>query len=165
MTSTDAKLLASEADYFAAAWGGLLVMTWRVNTTAHAVSVMRSVFWPIMAAHPTGTAMLTIVEVNAPMPDLPAREAVAGFMRDVGASVRASALVSEGAGFRAAAVRGVVTGLTMLARQPYPHKVFATVDDAGRWLVPLMPPGSAPRPGADALVSAIANLRAQLDRR
>jgi hypothetical protein len=36
----------------------------------------------------------------------------------------------EGNSIRAALVRGVVTGLTMLARQPFPHRV-CSFEDAG----------------------------------
>ena len=60
------------------------------------------------------------------MPPAASRNELAATLR--GASfIKASAVAFEGQGFRAAAVRGVVTGLTALARQPFPHKVFAHV--------------------------------------
>ena len=68
------------------------------------------------------------------MPSSEVRTALARFMTEGARVIRSSAVAFEGAGFRAAAVRGVVTGLTMLARQPYPHKVFATMTDAAQWL-------------------------------
>ena len=68
-----------------------------------------------------------------------------------------SAVVHEGTGFRAAAVRSVVTGLAMMANLPYPHKVFATVDDAGRWLHMNSPVGK--KWEARGLIEAVREVR------
>lgn len=68
------------------------------------------------------------------MPPSDARESIAGFLRDASDYIQASGVVFEGTGFRAAAVRSVVVSLTMLARQQYPHKVFATLEETALWL-------------------------------
>ena len=62
------------------------------------------------------------------------RLALADYLSGCRGKMVLSAVVHEGSGFRAAAVRSVVTGLAMMANLPYPHKVFANVDDAARWL-------------------------------
>ena len=40
----------------------------------------------------------------------------------------------ESDGFRASAVRSVATGLAILARQPFPHRVFPSITTASDWL-------------------------------
>ncbi len=44
------------------------------------------------------------------------------------------AFVVEGSGFAAATTRGVIAGVQLAVRSPYPSKVFAAVADAGPWL-------------------------------
>ena len=56
------------------------------------------------------------------------------FLRNGAGRIRMSAVVHEGAGFRAAAVRSVVTGIAMLSKVPFPHHIFATVEQAAKWL-------------------------------
>jgi len=55
-------------------------------------------------------------------------------MRDASDIIKASGVVFEGSGFRAAAVRSVVISLTMLAGQKYPHKVFANLIETAVFL-------------------------------
>ncbi len=79
--------------------------------------------------------LYTVVEEQAPLPPASVRDGLARFLANAGTDVEASALVQEGSGFRAAAVRSVAVGLSLVARQPYPHKVFSTVAEASQWLV------------------------------
>ena len=76
--------------------------------------------------------MVTIVEQGAPLPSTQARTVTAEILRT--APIRLSAMVFEGQGFGAAAVRGVITGIGLLARTPYPHRTFATVTEAVSWI-------------------------------
>jgi hypothetical protein len=64
----------------------------------------------------------------------------------------------EGTGFRAAAVRSVVTGLTMLARQAYPHRV-CSLPDAVSMFAQTLPAASGRAINPTALRAAIDELR------
>lgn len=44
-------------------------------------------------------------------------------------NVKGSAICFEGTGMRATIVRSVVTGLTIMSQPPFPHKVFASLDE------------------------------------
>ncbi|MEK7705362.1 MAG: hypothetical protein AAB426_10415, partial [Myxococcota bacterium] len=77
---------------------------------------------------------LTLIEQSAPMPSAEARAAVAKGLADPQIGTRCSAVVFEGEGFRSAAVRSVVSGLTLLAKPPYEHKIFANIGEASIWL-------------------------------
>jgi len=90
------------------------------------------------------------IPTEAHPPPSEAREAVAIFLRSAAGKVRMSAVMHEGFGFRAAAVRSVVTGLSMLVRLPYPHEIFATVEQAANWL------GTTPFQDVDADYTALA---------
>lgn len=56
-------------------------------------------------------------------------------LRSGGDYIRCSSVVFEGSGFRAAALRGIVTGVALFARAPFPHTVFAKADSAVDWQV------------------------------
>ena len=47
----------------------------------------------------------------------------------------AAATVIEGSGFRAAAVRTAVASLFLLARPPFPHKVFGDLAEGAGWVI------------------------------
>lgn len=44
--------------------------------------------------------------------------------------------IFEGTGFKAAMIRGVLTGFQLISRLNYPHKIFATVDECAEWVCP-----------------------------
>ncbi len=59
---------------------------------------------------------------------------VSELIRKYTQSIRGAAVVSEGTGFRATAVRSLVTAIHIAGRASHPTKVFATVPDALAWL-------------------------------
>jgi len=87
-------------------------------------------------------AVLVVVAANTPSPDSALRAELARLVKKYEPAYECSAYVVEGEGFQAAAIRGLVTGVMLLARSAAPTKVFASVSDAARWF--------APRIGADA---------------
>jgi len=114
---------AKTHDYAVAWWNELVAVVWRHETTLQGVRDLKSAVSALARRHPNGIAMLTIVSESAPMPSSAARKAIAELLSESSAIIRCSAVVMEGAGFRAAAVRSVVTGLTMLARHEFPHSI------------------------------------------
>lgn len=86
------------------------------------------------------------------------RDELAKVLRGVSTSVACSALVFEGGGFRAAAVRAITTTINQVARQPFPHRVFATVDEASLWMGSL-----SEQLNADHLQNEMQQVRRALD--
>lgn len=112
--------------------------------------------------HPEGIGLLTIIEDKAPAPDNDARGRIAEFLGQA-EFIAASGVAFEGSGFRAAAVRSIVSGLTILARQPFPHKVFSSIFATMEWLSPeLNARLGEPYTRRDA-ASAIRKFRADVD--
>jgi hypothetical protein len=115
-------VLAACHDYAVGTWANVFVNIWRHETTLGAANTVRAACDRFGEVHPRGVLLLTIIHDKAPAPAPVARNVIADWLKN-GHYIRASAVVMEGQSFRAAFVRGVVTGLTLLARQPFPHQV------------------------------------------
>jgi hypothetical protein len=88
-----------------------------------------------------------------------ARAAIAELVRKYDTSISGAAVVCDGSGFLATAVRSVVTAINMASRASHPSKVFATCEPALDWL-------QTTRPAHDLdialLGQAVATLRPRL---
>ena len=136
----------------------MFLIVWKVRTLASTVDRMReAVLRKARAAHGK-VGILIVVAPDAPMPDAAAREGIAKLFTDLGDELAGSALVYEGEGFRAAAVRGVVTGIALLVRRPFPHRIFESASSGAAWLV-----GELAKAGitttADELVRGVERVR------
>lgn len=129
-----ATIQSSTKDYLFATWQHLILALWRGNTTVDAVREGQRIFDEHAKAWPDGILILTVVEDGAPMPDAPARDALGKLLQSGAGRTRKSAVVYEGDGFRAAAVRSVVTGISVFSKPPFPHKIFARVAEAAGFL-------------------------------
>ena len=119
---SNARIIHHDDDLSTAVWRDVFVSIWHRNTTVEGVGVCERSVAEIRKDLPRGCSSISIIEPGAPMPTAKAREALSAFLRNVGDVVNQSAVVYEGAGFRAAAVRSVVTGITLMSKQPFPHK-------------------------------------------
>jgi hypothetical protein len=126
-------VLAACHDYAFGSWAHVFVNIWRHETTLGAANTVRAACERFGAEHPRGVLLLTIIQDKAPAPTPVARNAIADWLKN-GHYIRASAVVMEGQSFRAAFVRSIVTGLTLLARQPFPHQVRTLVGETRCYL-------------------------------
>ena len=159
-----AEIIALAHDYCFARWNAIFIVIWRHETTSEGVHILGGKLKEHHDAYPGGGGLLTIIEQGAPMPTSEVRTDLARFLTEGARVIRSSAVAFEGAGFRAAAVRGVVTGLTMLARQPYPHKVFATMADAAQWLGTSLKETAKLEVDSAALLKALNDLRTRVNK-
>jgi hypothetical protein len=125
-------VLHAERDFAVGKCGPVYIVIWKVDTTEVGMRRVADLFRA--TSLPQRIGMLTVVDENATMPSSEARNLGAAFLAKNSNRIVASAVVHEGSGFKAAAVRAVVTGLSMLARQPFPHKVVPEVQPATSWL-------------------------------
>jgi len=129
-----AEIVVSTKDYLFATWQHLMLAVWRGHTTMDGVREGQRVFHEHIKNHPGGVLLLTVVEDGAPMPDADARNELGKLLQSGAGHTKKSAVVYEGEGFRAAAVRSVVTGILVFSKPPFPHKVFARVAEAAGFL-------------------------------
>ncbi len=158
--SWTAQLVHAEQDYALGHSGRVFAVIWRDQTTVAGARHLATAFHDF-AEPGQKYGLVTIIEADAPLPDSDARDAVAEFLNGISEKCVVSAVIFEGGGFRSAAVRAVVTGLTMLARQAYPHRVFGSVEEAAPWYVQHAP--SEWRMGQDRFTHTVGEIRALIE--
>ncbi len=132
-------LLTCDGDHLTATWGPVFITLWKKEARVDAARAIQFALRDFAASTPTGrVACLTVIEAKAELPSKDARIAVANLLRFNAESIVCSLNVMEGEGFRAAAVRGVVTGISLVARQPFPHRTSASVALAASWVATSM---------------------------
>jgi hypothetical protein len=106
-------------------------------------------------------SVVTVVDSNARPPDDASRRAIRDAVSRHHHDIGAFAYVVEGHGFGAAALRSVVSLISLAARYPFPQKVFANVADAAAWMLQRTPAGSEDVT-AGGLVSVVEMMRNQV---
>ncbi len=124
----------SNRDLIVGSAENLLLVVWRNTTTREGIEICREHLIERCSGRGCEFALMTVVERGAQLPDAAARADLATLMHEGSKWIQVSALVFEGGGFIAAGIRGVVTGISMLARQSFPHRVFDSVSDASRFI-------------------------------
>jgi len=156
----EVRLLATTTDATFGTCGDVFVAIWRKNTTMLALQQLNELFDNFRTTHRAGCWLVTIVEEKASLPGAAERDAVAAWMAGIADVVKCSALSFEGTGFRAAAVRSVLTGLNVVSRQPFPHQVFGNVTAAVKFLFEKSGEAQSSTRSATVLVETIEKLRA-----
>jgi hypothetical protein len=136
---------------------GVLVFVWRKQTTLEGTAICREYVERTCANHGREFCVLNIVEAQAALPDAKPRQAIAELLRRAEHWIQASALVFEATGFLAATIRSVVTGITLVAKQGFPHRVFDQVEAAARFIEEQSAPN--PRWTAYQITEIVADLR------
>lgn len=126
------RVTAQTKDYTTAVQGAVVVHIWHGETTLDGVAEM---FRAVDAqAALFGKVYGVNIVHHSRAPSAEARAAIGEGMFNHRHMIGGTALVFEGAGFGAAAIRAVVTGLTMAANHPFPYRVFSNAHDALVWL-------------------------------
>jgi hypothetical protein len=145
---------ANRKDRFcAAALGPLAILIFDRGTTRDDAEAVAQLLTQVARVHPK-LAILSVVGSDCTVPDASVRNRLTSEVKTIQKQLLAAVTVIEGSGFRAAAVRGAVTGMTLLLRASYPAKTFASVDEAGEFLDGIIELG-----GAD-ITNAVELLRA-----
>src|SRR5882757_5220624 len=106
VTVAPARVDAVSPDYCLARWNQFYMIIWRVNTTMAGIRILARSFDEFRKSFPEGVGLITIVEPGAPLPPTEARQTLGQLLADAAGSIQYSAVVYEGGGFRASAVRG-----------------------------------------------------------
>ena len=147
-------------DYALASWNEIAALVWRHETTLEGIQNSNTLVAEVARRHPKGIALLTVISAVAPMPSSEARKTLADLMSS-NRCIRCSAVIMEGTGFRAAAVRSVVTSLTLLSRHDFPHRI-CDVEGAVKVYTDVMPRVTGRAWDPDTVRAAINELRRQM---
>jgi len=142
---------------------GVFVCVWVGNPTVRAADEIERCFKEHGPRFSKGAGLITIVLANAPPPESAARKRIAEILSN-SQNLKASAVCFEGSGLRATIVRTVVTGINLMARLAFPHKVFATFESGVAFVHGTLSQASIAMPEAKTLVTAISAWRATLTR-
>jgi hypothetical protein len=124
-------IIACDADHAKGIAFNMLFMVWRGHTTAAAYRHGIVAAQDLNRRHPEGIGVCQLVELEAEPPDSEARAAFVHLMRMPG--IRHFTVTYEGSGFKAAAVRAVISSAHALGRPKFAHAVHASLADAARW--------------------------------
>ncbi len=150
---------ALDGDHCLAVWDCVAIQIWRGVCTEKASLDGYEVVEGLLSSMGGRGCFLSVVEASSPPPDQGARQVFAKLSRDLIPSMAVAIIVAEGSGFRAAIVRGVGTGLSLLTPHRVPFRFLADVEEAAKELEPHLRTG-----GAHQLLGVIADLRGRIQR-
>ncbi len=133
--------MSHDDDVMLVEWKCFAIACWRRETRATAVQLLAKLVAQLGKAHPSGIGLMQLVSASARPPE--ARAELSQLLETSAQWVRCSSLVVVGEGFRMAAARALAATLIQLARPPFPHKVFASVEQAATWHRQVLPPDAA----------------------
>ena len=130
------ETLSEDEDALIGMCGPLAVVVWRRITRPEAVRFAEAAGAQVLERAPAGKgATLFLVEDGATPPDGDCRRMTSEANERLAARGMVSvAGVVPRSGFTGALYRGVITGIALLSRTPYPMKVFASVPESVHWL-------------------------------
>jgi hypothetical protein len=156
-----ASVWYADAGCAVATRGNLFVNVMREAQTLERLREVRRHIERHVAAWGEHTISISVLEPGATaQAPREVRDETAAITRDYRSI--AAAIVIEGSGFRAAAVRAVVAAIYLVSRSPYPHRIVESVDDGARWLRQMAERAGHARVGAVEIVEAVAAARAEL---
>jgi hypothetical protein len=134
------------------------VAIWRGEVSRAPFERQRAGLAEVVERHPRGAGFLCVIEPTAMPPSDELRRASIDMVASHGERLKCVACTIEGAGFKAAVARSVLSGMALLfANRKTPVSFFANVSEAVVWMSDRLPL----EPLADAMVS-IGELRALL---
>lgn len=125
-TTTAFELIAPE--YAVVVYEGILLQLWRTATTADGVRLVRKTLKDFAQQI---RFTVVVIEDGATTPGSEARAELQALAAEL--VPRFAAVVYEGDGFRAAAVRAVITSILLFTRQALPVKIFSSTASATEW--------------------------------
>jgi hypothetical protein len=141
------------------------VMLWRnviidyaAETRVETVKALRSVLprWCRRAPTPLALFVYMPEEAMEQQASDEFRAELAQLWKQIDSTIAAHALVFPGAGFKAAAFRGLLTSLNLRSQRPFPQFVAASIPAAAQWLEQRMNGAGAPFGSSSELEATLA---------
>jgi hypothetical protein len=126
---------AEHASYY---WKNVLISFWTGASTPSGLAVHEQGLKPLYARYPQGLSSISfVVRGSYAMPNPEVRNELARLVREYAPLTAAAAIVVDGQGFLASAVRGVVTALTLVSPGATKLNVFNSAREVADWLPPI----------------------------
>lgn len=126
-------MISSDSCHCAALWRGHLLVLWYGETSLEAALMVARSLLNAARARPKHTAYIAVLSDSLRLPSAEVREVWVQLRKQIGGDLNSITVIVEGRGFSAAGVRGMVTGIGMASRAPYPMRAFPTIEEAASW--------------------------------
>jgi len=120
---------AVEEHYVLASWRAVGIAVWIDEAPVEAIQEAQRMLARLSSEHPDGIAFFQVIGEENESIDAPARNALKELLRAGREFIREAPVVYEGSGFRAAAVRAIVTGLLSQRSYGFTHRVYSSIED------------------------------------
>jgi hypothetical protein len=157
-----AEPIVLDTDHVAGSFGNFGIFIWRFRTLTEAVKAGAEMMRELQNRYPQGVGLVQVVEPTGTAPDAECRKALAELLERGRNAIRCSSVIYEITGFKGAAMRSVVSTLSLIARTDFPHRVFASTTEALQWQVPLVPAVAGLPWNVAEIEDAIGRLRERL---
>jgi hypothetical protein len=166
MAKTSVKrqnLVYSDKDHCVSLYGNVILSFSLQPPNPHYLRAWTAAMDRLVASSVEPIAVVTIIDSQARPPDEASKNAIRACLSKHATHTCAFVYVVEGKGFAAAAMRSVLSLISMAARYPFPQKAFSTPQDAAAWVVQRTPATLASA-NISEMVSVIETMRHQLHR-
>lgn len=137
-------------------WRSLVCICWHAMPQAGRVAGVLRAWENVVREVPGRVVFCALSTPGTGIPDGDAREELQRAIKRIEGRLSGAVNVVTGAGFQAAALRGVLTGFSLVVRPPYPTAFVATPAEAASFIHQQWPKQDAPVPEAAELTSALA---------
>ncbi len=132
-------------------WMNVCIAVWRDETRVSDVVRVSDALDELSKKQPGGVGLMQFVDEGCVGPSADARVALGKLLNRGRAYIRCSVVTYVGDGFRAAAIRAVITAVYWLARPGFPHQVFVDPSAAASALASYLAPKEGQAKWARAL--------------
>lgn len=126
---TRVEFVALEANFVLATWQRVAIAVWISDAPVEAINDAQAMVEQLARSYPDGVAFFQVIGEENESMELPAREALKQLLRAGRGIIREAPVVYEGSGFRAAAVRAIVTGLLSARSYGFAHRVYSDLEE------------------------------------
>jgi hypothetical protein len=152
-----AKIISVEEYCVIVTWQNVAIIVWRYQTRTEDVRLASDALHMLSKDNPEGVGLVQIIDDRGEVVSLTAdaRAAISRLLDRGRQSIKCSTVVFAGEGFRASAVRAIVTGIAWLTRTGFPHEVFGRTSDAVSLQATYFAPRGSEKKWSDLLVEVI----------
>lgn len=129
-TPTQLAYQTVEQQFVLATYREVGIAVWVDEPPVEAIQQAQHMLEQLSLDRPEGIAFLQVIGEDSQNFEAPARTALRQLLRACSRSLRDAPVVYEGSGFRAAAMRAIVTGLLSARSYGFSHRVYSSVDEA-----------------------------------
>jgi hypothetical protein len=152
-------ILASTKNHVVGVCGPAAFYVWRIESTVAAVPALTEAIRQASQNGGRRSILFGAAEPHANFPSADMRSKLAHMFR-AQIDLVASAFIFEGNGFRPVTARNIANAISIIARQPFPHKFFSSAADGAAWIINEATERGLALTDAANLVGAFETLRA-----